>query len=99
MFMIMNILIVLLMMFVESLDGLYDFPNFLKPYNLHIVKYPCPNCASWCKKLPYYTCNYTCDSIEYHGDISKGIGYYQLSKIYAINSQIISIYIKKFIQM
>jgi len=37
MFMIMNILIVLLMMFVESLEGLRDFPSFLKPYNLWIV--------------------------------------------------------------
>ncbi|CAK5088793.1 unnamed protein product [Meloidogyne enterolobii] len=76
MVMVMNILIVFLLMFVESLIDQNKYPNLLKPYNLYIRTYACPNCEEWCANDPLYTCNYDCyeneASIDYGGNNDLG---------------------------
>uniref|UniRef100_A0A914P0R2 Uncharacterized protein n=1 Tax=Meloidogyne incognita TaxID=6306 RepID=A0A914P0R2_MELIC len=65
MVMVMNILIVFLLMFVESLDDQNKYPNLLKPYNLHIQKMLCPKCEAWCANDPFFICGYSCQDIQH----------------------------------
>uniref|UniRef100_A0A914M771 Uncharacterized protein n=1 Tax=Meloidogyne incognita TaxID=6306 RepID=A0A914M771_MELIC len=72
-------------MFVGTLEEQNKYPNLLKPYKMHIIKYPCPNCALWCKYNPMYTCTYSCDHDIYYDTDSKfdnitieeGLSHYQ----------------------